>query len=807
MWLVVVTVNSEWESGARSGARSHFRVRSHGKFWRTPCSREEAGGSRHLHALPILYLHPISFDTIEMEKPKATEATLTGEEEKKDDVSPRPPNQVQTKAAAPSTRTQQPTLDTTTINNNANDVVDTAVRNMALWRMIFFSIMMYEWSKDQVLTPFGKLNNLELNLAQGSTGKDRWFAYNQFEWIQDLHAWLGQDANLATALDQGGLLLCFLAAFGKELRIPGWTWYSSLFTILYMIEFLAKATNFTNHNYLFPLLMILTIFSGGGTLFGKPITERERKSCQAAIVALRCQLAVMYIFASLWKIHPDWFAGRIVRRIFLSFQATNKARGIPWDAVGRNFPQVFVILAVGGFLLDASMATVLTLGKPTPASTKLFLTFTLIFHLSTSISMAQMIGYAFPGTCIAGLVLFLPLAVQHGGGDKVESYDMALVSWLYRYALRVSNSWKQQPTQSQTTMTAPKSRAIYPARWQMWLVLAWVAWQLYMPLRMLAISGGDFAYNRLAYRYSWTMMLHDLDYGIMRQSEGSPDRVLLLSYYVPTCFLRNGHPDMFLPRTLYFGQESEHPMQDSRTVPMHQILGNRESAMLEVFPTHLISRVGDGIAQAVDVMVGGRACDKITSVPPNVKPLDPRLGMHAVYFGRLNGNGPYSRLIDPTVDLVAVMEAQRNQSYATTLLNAFLDRRPAGQEFVLRQGIGSLRQAAFKYEAELKLHYPDKTIHFISDRASCLDARPLWFAPLGNPYAFVPLRLPYKTSLSLKYADIRVGPDVTHTDLSLGDLAVVASTTLEIGIKGLHKEISKPCGETTDEDVLIAVLF
>lgn len=676
---------------------------------------------------------------------------------------------------------------------------DTAIRNMGLWRMIFFCIMMYEWSHDQVLTPFGKLD-LKIDLSNGAVGIDRWFAYNQFEWIQELHLWLGQDSDRAFLLNNGGYLLCFMAAFGKEIRLPGWRWYTSLFTFIYLIRFLAKATNFTNHNYLFPLLMILTIFSGGGKIIlpGTRVvdTPPEQKTCQSAIVAMRAQLALMYLFAALWKLHGDWLAGRIVRRIFLSFQQTNKARGIPWDAVEEVFPQIFVGLAIGGFFLDACMAAVLLFGKPTTSSTKIFLAFTLVFHLSTSLTMAQMIGYSFPGTCIAALTLFLPMTVQQSNG-KVIPYDKSLVSWLYRYALDL-------PFLPDNESDPPKGKQpalVTPLRWQKFFTLLWTLWQLYMPLRMLVLSKGSFPYNRIAYRYSWTMMLHDLEFGIIRKQENGPDTVLLLAYFVPTCFLR-GQPDMYMPRTLYLGPQSEHPMQDTRTAPMHKILGNRQSKMLEVFPSHLIHRVGAGVASTIDAMVGERACAQI-NLPESVLPENPRMGMHAVYFGRLNGNGPYSRLIDPTVDLVSVMEAQRSHSYAKTLSKAFLDDRPNGYEFVLGQGIGSFRQAAKKYATELKLHFPDKTVQFISDRASCLHARPLWLSPMGNPYGFIPLRLPYGTSLYLKSN----GPTAETRELDLAKLAVVSSTSLEMGIRRLDTTKVLPCGQTLEEDVLIAVLY
>jgi hypothetical protein len=75
-----------------------------------------------------------------------------------------------------------------------------------------------------------------------------------------------------------------MAAFGKELEIPGWRWYASAFLILYSIEFWAKITNFTNYNYLLALLMVLTIVSGGGYTSGRHDQKSSRSSCEEMIV-------------------------------------------------------------------------------------------------------------------------------------------------------------------------------------------------------------------------------------------------------------------------------------------------------------------------------------------------------------------------------------------------------------------------------------------------------------------------------------------------------------------------------------------
>ena len=118
-----------------------------------------------------------------------------------------------------------------------------------------------------------------------------------------------------------------------------------------------------------------------------------------------------------------------------------------------------------------------------------------------------------------------------------------------------------------------------------------------------------------------------------------------------------------------------------------------------------------------------------------------------------------------------------------------------------------MRSIARKHKAELKLHFPDKTIEFIADRASCLHARPLWFSPMGNRYGFIPVQLPYQTSITMSFSDRRVGPEVKSEKLELGKLGVITGTSLELGLSGLNTKIAKECGDTTEEDVLIAVLY
>lgn len=478
--------------------------------------------------------------------------------------------------------------------------------------------------------------------------------------------------------------------------------------------------------------------------------------------------------------HKDWWAGRIVKGIFLSFDEQGTSRGIPWKQLSDDNPNLFIALAASGLLLDFGMFVVLALIKPSRASRNWFLAFTMAFHLFTTIAMSSVIGYSFPMTCIAGLILFLPLTQSRNSSkaDGLEHDDAPLGQWLKLYGQQLLNGATRRQARSRSLLL---------------FFFVYCAWQLFMPLRMLIVSQGNYPYSRLGYRYSWTMMLHSLDYGIMRQEPGQPPTVLLLSYFVPTCFAPDQN-DSFMPRSLYFGPDSEHPMQDSRSVPMHQILHTRESAMLGVFPSHLIAPVGAGVARVIDQSVGPNACTgKLAHYNLDVSQL--RMGMHAIYFGRLNQNGPYSRLVDPTVDLFTVMEQQAKLSYAEIWWNALWDTRPV--EYVLK-GIGSMKTKALYHQTKLEGE-GWKNVHILADRAACLSSRSIWFQPMKREYTVKVLDVPDDAVVGLlieKSLRILLKPGDSHKLRDVMDFEISMPAMPQL----------QGCSQSV-EDTLIAILW
>ena len=85
------------------------------------------------------------------------------------------------------------------------------------------------------------------------------------------------------------------------------------------------------------------------------------------VVLLRFQIAVVYMFASIWKMTPDWWNGYCVQSIFLSFEDQGVARGVPWRYLLDRFPWIFMLVAFGGVFLDSLMFISLTFFRPSKA--------------------------------------------------------------------------------------------------------------------------------------------------------------------------------------------------------------------------------------------------------------------------------------------------------------------------------------------------------------------------------------------------------------------------------------------------------
>jgi len=186
--------------------------------------------------------------------------------------------------------------------------------------------------------------------------------------------------------------------------------------------------------------------------------------------------------------------------------------------------------------------------------------------------------------------------------------------------------------------------------------------------------------------------------------------------------------------------------------------------------------------------------------------------MVATYFTRLNGRGPFARLVDPTVDLVSVAEAQRRRGSLDTAWGAFTDTPPRGHEFIL-EGVGSLRDEAIQAQRAYERMLPQFSYHVLSDRAACLSARPLWLRPAGHPMLVIPVKVPAGWQVEVTTQAAKDEPWNAPERLSLAQAGQFQSFGIEIGlVRSAEFQRQSPnsdvrCGETTSEDLLIALVL
>ena len=204
----------------------------------------------------------------------------------------------------------------------------------------------------------------------------------------------------------------------------------------------------------------------------------------------------------------------------------------------------------------------------------------------------------------------------------------------------------------------------------------WIVFQCLFPLRMPIISGMEFPQTSEGYRFSWTMMLHSKHSEV---AHGVP--LFSFSLYCGAIPFREERTE-------------ENPHWDPRGVP-NSLLGERGMAAATMFPRQL-PRITKGLANILPDgfctslhrrpgMGGGRSGKaKKKKLTKKETAYANRLRMHMTMFSSIN-DGPFVRLIDPTVDLLAVHRAKQSLPYLTKLWLALVDKPPTpAHEFILR---------------------------------------------------------------------------------------------------------------------------
>ena len=275
-------------------------------------------------------------------------------------------------------------------------------------------------------------------------------------------------------------------------------------------------------------------------------------------------------------------------------------------------------------------------------------------------------------------------------------------------------------------------------------VLLWVLIQWLLPLRMPLVSQGEFKYTMEGYRHSWTMMLHSKSNFI------APG--LFFADLKPTC---NGTP---FPNPI--NDATQHP----HAFPYLQAIGPRGWAALSNF-----TRQFPSVAATVRDVIQPMCADGDVRVTASV---------HSSA-----NDGPFVRLVDPTVNLVGVFDAIQARGPVDTVLDALTDKVPDGHEFILRRA-GSL-------EAPQEPGW-----YTLVDRAACLRDDPIdmFGVPVGVKVIQSPVPLFAQVCPDGASAQCRVVP------LSSSETRLPKARSVAIGSSQIRTE--ERCAEANEDVVL-----
>ncbi|MDQ2824853.1 MAG: HTTM domain-containing protein [Verrucomicrobiota bacterium] len=288
------------------------------------------------------------------------------------------------------------------------------------------------------------------------------FKYYGFSWV---HPWPGNGLYIHWAVLG---ILALLIAVGLFYRVS-----TALFFLGWTYIFLLDEEQWVNHTYLICLLSFLLIFSPANRAFSidalRNPTLRSRTAPAWTLWLLRTQMGVVYFFAGIAKISPDWFRTEPMR-VWLSQSdqppIIHRFLCEPWVAYAFSYVAL---------LFDLSIFPLLLWRRTRVAA----FCFAVVFHLINARLFSLEV---FPWLSIAATTLFLS------------------PSW----PRRILSIFRKEDTElpgSDQKVASQRAQSI-----MLTLVAIYVAIQILVPLRHFLYRGGvEWLYSE--HRFSWRMMI------------------------------------------------------------------------------------------------------------------------------------------------------------------------------------------------------------------------------------------------------------------------------------------------------------
>lgn len=301
------------------------------------------------------------------------------------------------------------------------------------------------------------------------------FKFYGFEWVQPLGA-VGMYAVFG--------LMC-LAALGIMLgafyRIS-----SLLFFLIFTYIELIDVTHYLNHYYLISLLAFLLCWLPAHRAYSvdvwrKPLSRLD-KVPRWMIFILQFQLGLVYFYAGIAKLHPDWLLNAQPLRIWLLRQGD-----FPLIGGLLSLPISAYIFAWFGAVYDLTIPFWMCWKR----SRHWAYTTVIIFHVATA--MLFNIG-VFPILMIGFTLIFFS---EFWHQKIIANFGRIFILTLSKLKYRTKKPWNE-PSENYTKVRFPT--------WGLGLVFLYMTWQLLFPLRHW-LYPGNVLWTEEGFRFAWKVMV------------------------------------------------------------------------------------------------------------------------------------------------------------------------------------------------------------------------------------------------------------------------------------------------------------
>jgi len=294
-----------------------------------------------------------------------------------------------------------------------------------------------------------------------------YFTYTGFEWVQPLGEWGMYSLFALLTLSAIAIMLGFYYRWAATAFFLGFTY----------VELIDK-TNYLNHYYFVSILAFLLILLPAHRLFSLDVWQQRVQPLQFVprwtVTTIQLQLGLVYFFAGLAKLNPDWMLHAMPLAIWLPAHAD-------FPLIGGLFalPETAYVFSWFGALYDLSIPFLLLWGR-----TRVLAYFMVVaFHVMTALLFP--IGMFPYIMLLATLIFFSP-------------------QWHQSVLQKAARFFKQNPFAG--TATSGSHVSLWTQRIILPLLALHFIIQLLLPLRFLAYEGPLF-WTEQGYRFSWRVML------------------------------------------------------------------------------------------------------------------------------------------------------------------------------------------------------------------------------------------------------------------------------------------------------------